>query len=115
MPKGQYGDMQSWTGSIVDHEGKYYFYYTARSADTNGRQQRIFLATSDDLMTWEPYAGNPVINARAEAEYPMEPDEFALLSLQCAKNGATLLGGCCGTDPEFIAAVNHVLTESEGR
>ena len=63
----------------------------------------------------KPNAGNPVINARAEAEYPMEPDEFALLSLQCAKNGATLLGGCCGTDPEFIAAINHVLTESEGR
>ena len=63
----------------------------------------------------KPNAGNPVINARAEAEYPMEPDEFALLSLQCAKNGATLLGGCCGTDPEFIAAVNHVLKESEGR
>lgn len=62
MPKGQIGDLQSWTGSVVDWEGKYYFYYTARSSDTNGRQQRIFLATSDDLMTWEPYEGNPVIS-----------------------------------------------------
>ena len=63
----------------------------------------------------KPNAGNPIINDRAEAEYPMEPDEFALLSLQCVKNGATLLGGCCGTDPEFIAAVRNVLEESEGR
>ena len=50
----------------------------------------------------KPNAGNPVINAQKQAEYPMEPPEFAGILSQCARNGATLLGGCCGTGPEFI-------------
>lgn len=55
----------------------------------------------------KPNAGIPVINAQGEADYPMGPEEFADFMKQCANNGAELLGGCCGTDPEFIAALKH--------
>ena len=55
----------------------------------------------------KPNAGIPVINAQGEAEYPMGPAEFADFMKQCANNGAALLGGCCGTDPEFIAALKQ--------
>ena len=58
----------------------------------------------------KPNAGNPVINSQGVAEYAMTPAEFAGLSLQCVHNGATLLGGCCGTAPEFIAAVKNALS-----
>ena len=58
----------------------------------------------------KPNAGNPVINSQGVAEYAMTPAEFGSLSLQCVQNGATLLGGCCGTAPEFIAAVKQALT-----
>lgn len=50
----------------------------------------------------KPNAGIPVINPKGEAEYSMGPEEFAAIMSQCAENGATLLGGCCGTDPAFI-------------
>ena len=53
----------------------------------------------------KPNAGNPTINAQGIAEYSMQPEEFAKFALQCKENGAALLGGCCGTDPEFIAAL----------
>ena len=53
----------------------------------------------------KPNAGNPVINMQGIAEYSMKPEEFAAFARQCRDNGASLLGGCCGTDPEFIAAV----------
>lgn len=53
----------------------------------------------------KPNGGNPTINMQGVAEYSMQPDEFAAFTLQCKDNGATLLGGCCGTDPEFIARV----------
>jgi len=53
----------------------------------------------------KPNAGNPVINMQGIAEYSMKSEEFAAFALQCRDNGATLLGGCCGTDPEFIAQV----------
>ena len=51
----------------------------------------------------KPNAGVPVINENGIADYPMAPDEFTQIIRQCAENGATLLGGCCGTDPDFIA------------
>ena len=50
----------------------------------------------------KPNAGNPTINMQGVAEYSMQPEEFAGFALQCKDNGATLLGGCCGTDPDFI-------------
>ncbi len=58
----------------------------------------------------KPNAGNPVINAGGNAEYPMGPQEFAAFTRQCAENGATLLGGCCGTGPEFIRAAKQSLS-----
>lgn len=50
----------------------------------------------------KPNAGNPVIDAQGQAQYSMSPAEFAEVMHLCQENGATLLGGCCGTDPEFI-------------
>ena len=55
----------------------------------------------------KPNAGNPIINAQGQAEYSMNAGEFAAFALQCRQNGATLLGGCCGTDPEFISQVRN--------
>lgn len=57
----------------------------------------------------KPNAGNPIINMQGVAEYSMQPEEFADIVKQCADNGAKLLGGCCGTAPEFIAAVKKKL------
>lgn len=50
----------------------------------------------------KPNAGNPIIGNDKLAHYPMKPDEFASIMTQCVQSGATLLGGCCGTSPEFI-------------
>ncbi len=57
----------------------------------------------------KPNAGIPVIGEDKIPHYPMLSDEFANILNQCAQNGATLLGGCCGTAPEFIAAVKERL------
>lgn len=53
----------------------------------------------------KPNAGLPVINDAGIAEYPQTPSEFAAILSQCAHNGATLLGGCCGTTPAYISAI----------
>lgn len=53
----------------------------------------------------KPNAGNPTINMQGQAEYAMLPPEFVEIVRQCKENGATLLGGCCGTDPDFIRAL----------
>jgi len=56
----------------------------------------------------KPNAGIPVINDAGVAEYRQTPEEFAGIMAQCKQNGATLLGGCCGTDPRFVAAINKL-------
>ena len=56
----------------------------------------------------KPNAGMPTINAQGIAEYSMDPQEFAAIMTDCKQMGATLLGGCCGTDPSFIAAIQHL-------
>ena len=57
----------------------------------------------------KPNAGLPVVNAEGVAEYTMTPAEYAAICGRCAQNGATLIGGCCGTDPEFIAELTKAV------
>ena len=56
----------------------------------------------------KPNAGMPTINAQGIAEYSMNPEEFAAVLSDCKRMGATLFGGCCGTDPSYIAAIQHL-------
>ena len=53
----------------------------------------------------KPNAGIPMIVEGGIAEYPMGPEEFAKIQKDCFEMGASLLGGCCGTAPEFIRAM----------
>lgn len=57
----------------------------------------------------KPNAGTPVIGADGIAQYSMEPEEFADILSQCKQMGATLVGGCCGTAPRYIAAAKKAL------
>ena len=57
----------------------------------------------------KPNAGMPVINEQGQAVYQMEPEEFAQHMITLKNAGARLLGGCCGTTPEFIAQLKHLL------
>ena len=57
----------------------------------------------------KPNAGVPVIGADGIPYYPQSPEEFASIVMDCRKNGADVLGGCCGSAPEFIAAVKNAL------
>lgn len=53
----------------------------------------------------KPNAGNPVIGSDNLAHYPMQPEEFAVIQRDCYEMGASILGGCCGTSPDFIRAM----------
>ena len=53
----------------------------------------------------KPNAGVPVIGPDGIPRYSMDAAEWATVMAECVQNGATLLGGCCGTAPEFIAAL----------
>ena len=57
----------------------------------------------------KPNAGNPVIGSDNLPHYPMSPGEFASIQKDCRAMGASILGGCCGTDPGFIRAMCQAL------
>ena len=57
----------------------------------------------------KPNAGNPVIGPDKLPIYPMNPQEFAGIIADCTAMGAKIIGGCCGTTPAHIAAVNSRL------
>ena len=57
----------------------------------------------------KPNAGMPVIGDDQLPHYPMQPEAFTEILLQCKAMGANILGGCCGTNPEFISHLRNRL------
>lgn len=56
----------------------------------------------------KPNAGMPVMTDTGVI-YNLGPEEFAAGMKECFCAGATLLGGCCGTTPEYIKVLVDVL------
>lgn len=52
----------------------------------------------------QPNAGKPKLVGE-ETVYDMSPEEFAEGVLQCIENGASMVGGCCGTTLGHLEAV----------
>lgn len=50
----------------------------------------------------KPNAGLPYVDELGNTRYNMDKAEFAEEMRGLAEAGATILGGCCGTDPEYI-------------
>ncbi len=50
----------------------------------------------------KPNAGMPSLNSDGETVYDMDAASFAEGMKKLAASGAVLLGGCCGTTPEYI-------------
>lgn len=50
----------------------------------------------------KPNAGMPTITETGEAIYNMNAEDFAKHMMVLVKAGAGIVGGCCGTTPEYI-------------
>ena len=57
----------------------------------------------------KPNAGMPTIDDQGNAIYSMNAQSFAEHMKVLVENGASVIGGCCGTTPEFIREVNKIL------
>ncbi len=57
--------------------------------------------TGEGYFSVKPNAGLPVIK-NGSVVYNETPEQFAKAATKFAKYGARLIGGCCGTTPEFI-------------
>jgi 5-methyltetrahydrofolate--homocysteine methyltransferase len=70
------------------------------------------LRALDDGIPWiaKPNAGLPRI-AGDRAVYDISPGEFADRIGALVKRGAQVVGACCGSTPEYIAAIARAVTE----
>lgn len=67
------------------------------------------LRAATDLPLWiKPNAGLPEL-IDGKATYRTTPAEFVAAALSLVAAGANFIGGCCGTSPEFIAALSAAL------
>ena len=70
---------------------------------------RRMRSATDLPLILKPNAGLP---DPATGEYNTTPQAFALACAELLDVGAAYIGGCCGTSPEFIAALREALGES---
>jgi homocysteine S-methyltransferase len=61
------------------------------------------------MLSVTPNAGLPVKGNDGQLHYPVTPAQFAGYTAAFLALGARLIGGCCGTTPEHIAAMRGVL------
>lgn len=72
------------------------------------------LREATDKPVWvKANAGMPVLE-RGKVVYKMKPEEYAEKVKDLVTAGANIVGGCCGTSPEFIAAIRAALDERVG-
>lgn len=57
----------------------------------------------------KPNAGIPAIDEKGNAHYSMDADTFANCMSHLRDCGASVIGGCCGTTPEYIAKMCRTL------
>ncbi len=59
----------------------------------------------------KPNAGMPALNEQGETVYDMNADAFAAEMITLVNEGAGILGGCCGTSPEYIKKLKNATKE----
>jgi len=56
----------------------------------------------------KPNAGLPAMDEQGRTVYDMDSDTFAAQMEELMAAGAVILGGCCGTDPAYIALLGRL-------
>lgn len=75
---------------------------SAGPGDMAGIVREMARVTRDIPIIAKPNAGLPFLDEKGQTCYDMDAEQFAEEMKSLTAAGATVLGGCCGTTPEFI-------------
>jgi len=64
---------------------------------------------TDLPLIFETNAGRPRVDEEYRSIYSLDPKGLAEIAFQLVEAGANIVGGCCGTTPEHIAAIRNRL------
>jgi 5-methyltetrahydrofolate--homocysteine methyltransferase len=73
----------------------------AASDELSALIRKLRLSTQLPLIC-KPNAGRPANDA-----YPVDESMFVRIMKDCIREGANLVGGCCGTTPKYLAALKN--------
>lgn len=54
-------------------------------------------------------AGQPSISSEGEVTYSQDVEDYVRFIPQMTKNGARIIGGCCGTNPDYIKRMAELI------
>jgi 5-methyltetrahydrofolate--homocysteine methyltransferase len=54
-------------------------------------------------------AGQPTVSGEGEVSYAQKIEDYIRFIPQLIENGANLIGGCCGTNPEYIKRMAEII------
>jgi len=57
-------------------------------------------------------AGKPSLSAEGEVSYSQGLEDYVSFIPQIIKNGANIVGGCCGTNPDYIQRMYQIIKEN---
>ncbi len=80
--------------------------------DVTAVLQEMRRATRDAVLIAKPNAGIPEIRT-GKAVYNVPPARFAMFAREWIRADARIIGGCCGTNPQYIAAIHDALNPSK--
>ena len=108
---GAWDDYTTWTGCVQRHDGRWWMFYTGTNRREGGLVQRVGLATSEDLLTWERHGDEPLIE--------LDPRWYEELDLSIWHDQAWrdpwIYRDEAGTFHALVTArVNHGPTEARG-
>jgi methionine synthase I (cobalamin-dependent) len=83
---------------------------TLNSSDIVGLTSELRAATAKPILI-QPNAGQPVTR-NGVTFYEQSPGEFAADAAKIKAAGADMIGGCCGTTPDFIREVAATLDDT---
>jgi 5-methyltetrahydrofolate--homocysteine methyltransferase len=57
-------------------------------------------------------AGKPSVSGEGEVSYEQTIEEYLRFIPQMIQNGANIIGGCCGTNPEYIKRMAEIIQKT---
>ncbi len=72
---------------------------------------KIMRQTTSLPLIVQPNAGKPVLSSSGEVIYSQGLEDYVRFIPEIIKNGANLIGGCCGTNPDYIRRMAEMINK----
>jgi 5-methyltetrahydrofolate--homocysteine methyltransferase len=112
-PRGYFTIMGNSVGQCVEELEKEEVPVIGTNCTLNSKEmvdviRQLREATSLPIIA-QANAGKPSVSAEGEVSYEQTIEDYLRFIPQMIQNGANIIGGCCGTNPEYIKRMAEII------